>query len=238
MPEGWCWASVEQLAEIVSGKTPKGVDEVLRPDGAIPWFRVSDMNTPGNERTMQSWEQGLSRETASALGLQPQPGGTIIFPKRGGAIATNKRRQLAAPSCYDLNTMGFVPSNGMGRYLWHWFGTVDLRSLSDGSNVPQINHGDIMPLLVPLAPEPEQAAICDEVDRLLDVFGHAELLVKASTARAARLRQSILKHAFEGKLVPQDPTDEPADALLARIATERRAAAPKARPRRGRGDQP
>ncbi|CAG0966134.1 Type-1 restriction enzyme EcoKI specificity protein [Phycisphaerales bacterium] len=60
----------------------------------------------------------------------------------------------------------------------------------------------------------EQAEIVAEVDRRLSVADAAETQVEHALQRAARLRQAILKRAFEGKLVPQDPTDEPAERLL------------------------
>ena len=67
----------------------------------------------------------------------------------------------------------------------------------------------------------------NEIDRLLSVADATERAASAERARGCRrLRQSILKWAFEGKLVDQDPTDEPADELLARIRAERAAAAP------------
>ena len=63
-----------------------------------------------------------------------------------------------------------------------------------------------------------------EVERRLSVIQQAEATVTASLVRADRLRQSILKQAFSGQLVPQDPNDEPAAALLERIRDEREAA--------------
>ena len=74
---------------------------------------------------------------------------------------------------------------------------------------------------IPLPPIAEQRRIVSEVERRLSVVQQAE----ASLARAERLRQSILKQAFSGRLVPQDPGDEPASALLERIRAEREAEA-------------
>ena len=77
----------------------------------------------------------------------------------------------------------------------------------------------------PLPPLAEQRRIVAEVERRLSVAQQAEAAVEDSLARAERLRQSILKQAFSGRLVPQDPDDEPASALLERIRAEREAEA-------------
>jgi len=84
-----------------------------------------------------------------------------------------------------------------------------------------ISGGDIKQMPVPLPPLAEQEQIVAEVERRLSVADDAAARVAAGLKRAARLRQSILKRAFAGALVPQDPTDEPASALLERIAAER-----------------
>jgi type I restriction enzyme S subunit len=76
-------------------------------------------------------------------------------------------------------------------------------------------------LPIPLPPLAEQQRIVAEVERHLSVVEELEVAIKANLARAGRLRQSILKRAFEGKLVPQDPADEPASVLLERIWVER-----------------
>ena len=77
---------------------------------------------------------------------------------------------------------------------------------------------------MPLPPFAEQHRIVAEVDRRLSVIQQAEAAVEANLTRADRLRQSILKQAFSGRLVPQDPNDEPASVLLERIRAEREAA--------------
>jgi len=220
LPEGWVWATVEQIGSVGSGHTPKGVAGYITPSGEIPWFRVGDMNLPGNERFMRNGTAFVSSTDAGLLGLRAFPPGTIVFPKRGGAIVTNKKRQLALPSALDLNTMGIVPSPLVAAYVWWWFQTVPLVALHDGSNVPQINHDDIAPLLVPLPPLSEQRRIVAEVERLLAVIQAAAEMLGANLQRAERLRQVVLRRALEGKLVPQDPTDVPASVLLERIRAE------------------
>ncbi len=74
---------------------------------------------------------------------------------------------------------------------------------------------------LPLPPFEEQKQIVSEVSERLSQISAAESAIEQSLKRAARLRQSILKRAFEGKLVPQDPADEPANALLQRIRAGR-----------------
>ena len=86
---------------------------------------------------------------------------------------------------------------------------------------------------VALPPLAEQRRIVAEVERRLSVIQQAEATVEASLARAERLRQSILKQAFSGRLAPQDPNDEPASALLERIRAEREAEAEASRAAKG-----
>jgi type I restriction enzyme S subunit len=229
LPEGWTWASVSQLGFVNSGNTPKGIEGRLLGSGEFPWFKVGDMNSAGNERCMIHTESWLSRKDVEELGLHVQPEGTIIFPKRGGAIATNKKRLLAMPSTYDLNTMGITPLPPVAAYVWHWFQSINLGPLGDGSNVPQINHTDIEPLAIPLPPVGEQGRIVAELDRCLSLLQGVEPLIQQQLARAKTLRQSILRQAFDGKLVPQDPADEPASALLKRIRAEHSTTVPKAK---------
>jgi type I restriction enzyme S subunit len=82
----------------------------------------------------------------------------------------------------------------------------------------------------PVPPLEEQTEIVRRVSEGLASAADTLTMVDAEAADAARLKESILKAAFEGHLVPQDPADEPASALLARIATN----APAIRAKRGR----
>ncbi len=86
-----------------------------------------------------------------------------------------------------------------------------------------LNLEDVRSFLVAVPPLAEQVRISAEVSRLLSVADAIETTVSSELARCKRLRQSILKAAFEGKLVDQDPNDEPASVLLDRIRSERAA---------------
>jgi len=87
--------------------------------------------------------------------------------------------------------------------------------------------------LVPVPPPEEQARIVAEVERQLSDLAACERAVDAGLVRAAALRRAVLKAAFEGKLVPQDSSDEPASVLLERIRAERAAVPNRARRSRG-----
>jgi type I restriction enzyme S subunit len=85
-----------------------------------------------------------------------------------------------------------------------------------------------------LPPEDEQLRIIAEIERRLSVDDDIQQTLKRTSDRAVRLRQSVLRSAFEGSLVPQDPADEPASAILARIRAERSASSRPSPTRRTR----
>lgn len=107
------------------------------------------------------------------------------------------------------------------------------RRLASGGVQPNLNAGLIKDMVLSLPPPEQQTRIVAEVDRQFSFVEACERAVDAGLARSAGLRRSVLKAAFEGRLVPQDPSDEPASVLLDRIRTERAAQpAPKRRARR------
>lgn len=96
-----------------------------------------------------------------------------------------------------------------------------------GQTRPGINGSILKAAPVPLAPLEEQQAIVEAAEEQLSVIEHLDSDLEIKLKSAQSLRQSILRHAFSGKLVPQDPNDEPASELLKRIAGERAARAHK-----------
>ena len=82
---------------------------------------------------------------------------------------------------------------------------------------------------VPLPPLPEQQHILAEIECCFSIANKAETTIAAELKRAERLRQSILKQAFYGKLVPQDLNDEPASVLVERIQAQKKQQQPKKR---------
>jgi restriction endonuclease S subunit len=207
------------VAVVSSGQTPKGLETSA--SGPIPYYKVGDMNAADGLR-MGAARSYVTEAEALRARLRIFPVGTVVFPKRGGAIATNKKRITTAPAALDLNTMAVIAGDRLlAEFLLAYLETVDLASLADGSNVPQINHGDIAPLEIPLPPLEAQRRIVQEVEERLSRIDALRLSIERAQRRSATLRAAILERAFRGELVPQDPADEPAEALLARIRAER-----------------
>ena len=215
----WHRHRLADVITIASGQTPRGL--ALSESGPIPFYKVGDMNLSKAEY-MRDSRSYLDIEGAARFGLHIRPAGTVIFPKRGGAIATNKKRILAVPAAYDLNTMGLIPGPDVAsRYLYLWLGSLDLATLADGSNVPQINHGDLADLVLNLPPMDEQLRIAAAADMYLDHIAALAATLDHSFARCRHLRSQVLASAFAGALTTRDPADEPAAVLLERAARER-----------------
>jgi type I restriction enzyme S subunit len=97
-----------ELNDVVDLKSGTTVSNKLeRVTGDVAYIKVSGMNLEGNEIKITNSNMFLNYEDINVNHILPI--GTTIFPKRGGAIATNKKRITDIPLCIDLNTMGAIP---------------------------------------------------------------------------------------------------------------------------------
>lgn len=161
----WKKSTIEKCCTLKSGKTlPRNIENE---GGNIPYVKVKDMNSLENMTYITTSTRFVSDKTANKSIF---PVGTVIFPKRGGAIGTNKKRLTKVPICADLNIMGVIPDNTRisSYYLFEYFNMVDLNTLNNGSSVPQINNKDINPLNInipPLSLQNEFASFVQQVDK-------------------------------------------------------------------------
>ena len=151
--------------------------------------------------------------------------GTLILSNSGTVCVP---KILAVEGCIHDGFVAFpsLPADMDKNYLYCWFEKIRPVVIQrNRQGMTQVNRNTeiVRSLPIPLAPLPEQHRIVAEVERRLSVIDELDAVIDANLRRAERLRQAILKRAFEGKLVPQDPNDEPASVLLERIRGERAA---------------
>ena len=162
IPEKWKWAHLSQAGSFVGGYTPKEAE--LSDKGEIPYFKVSDMNRPGNEQELANTEKYLIKKPKRVF----LPG-TIVYPKNGGAVFTNKRRLLKLESVIDLNTGGYVPGeNLIPEYTFEFFKGLDFQKISKGTALPTIDQEKLRLTLIPIPPLLEQRRIVAKLNELLD----------------------------------------------------------------------
>ena len=196
--EGWIERSIGDICTLKSG-TSVGVS-LEKAKGEIPYVKVSDMTYAGNETEIVSSSRFLGMADVGKNAVFPA--GTTIFPKRGGAILTNKKRLTALPICADLNIMGVIPSGNLHpRLLYYYFLNVDMRLIGSGSSIPQINNYDIAPLKISFPEtQDEQEAILQILDNLSAETQRLESLYQRKLAALDALKQSLLHQAFSGAL--------------------------------------
>jgi type I restriction enzyme, S subunit len=152
--------------------------------GDFPFLKVSDMNLPGNARTIESWNNTVTEEVRARLRATAFPSGSVIFPKIGAAIGTNKKRLLTRPCCVDNNVMAVTPNRGSlaAEYLFYLLLATDISHFASDSNPPSIRKTVVEAWEVPVPPIPEQR-------RIVDLLSRAEGIV--------RLRREAQKKAAE-----------------------------------------
>ncbi|MFZ4754234.1 MAG: restriction endonuclease subunit S, partial [Chitinophagaceae bacterium] len=162
--EGWEEKILKEVCELKSGTTIS--PSLERTEGDVLYTKVGDMNLPDNEVEINTSSRFVNIKEIKIN--QVIPIGAIIFPKRGGAIATNKKRKIIKPTIVDLNTMAIIPSKKIDKdYFFHWFQLFDLNSISNGANIPQINNYSFDEVYLPYPTSlKEQQTIVQKIDAL------------------------------------------------------------------------
>jgi type I restriction enzyme S subunit len=233
LPDGWCWATLDQLAEIDGGVTKGQKFSAAQATRDVPYLRVANVQRGFLDLTEVKTIRALESDIRQ-LRLHP---GDVLFNEGGdrdklgrgwiwqGEIAECiHQNHVFRARLISFQVQPKMISWSGNSYGQRWF----MREGKQSVNLASINLTVLRSFPVPLAPSVEQEAIVEAVEDQLSVVDHLEADLDAKLKNAHGLRQAILRHAFTGRLVPQDPSDEPASDLLKRIATERGARAREA----------
>ena len=162
-------------------------------DRPILFSKVSDMNLDGNELEIHRTNHTIDEATAKRLRVKVHPPGTVIFPKIGGAIATNKRRIIVKPTAIDNNCLGIIPNKSCSTaWLFLVLSAIDLAKYQSGTSVPALNQGTIGEIGVSLPPLAEQQRIVAKVDELMRWCDALEARLTAAQTTATTLLDATL----------------------------------------------
>ncbi|MCF3595758.1 restriction endonuclease subunit S [Rhodobacteraceae bacterium LMO-12] len=227
LPHGWTWA---HLGLCSSG--PKyGTAAKSADTGALPVIRMGNL-----QRGRIDWDNLAFTSDPDEIEQYLLKPGDVLFnrtnsPELVGKTSIYGGEQPALFAGY-LVRVNQIEEIASGPYLNYFlnspFASEHGKTVkTDGVNQSNINASKLQEYPFPYCSPAEQTEITRILDARLDAATRLEAEIDAALTRADALRQSILKKAFSGQLVPQDPSDESAVALLARIKAER-AVAPKA----------
>ncbi len=199
IPENWVWCRLGEIANLKSGNQY----QLNSTDSGIMYVKVGDMNNSANDYEIKISSTYYAINDVNERDLIPK--NSIIFPKRGGAIATNKRRVvLAEQILVDSNTMAVTPEYCIDfKYFFFWFSNIDLSKLGNDGVIPQVNNKDIDPLLFPLPPLSEQKRIVEEIEKQFAKTKQLSEHIIANQQATEQLLKALLHQAFEVKEVEE-----------------------------------
>ena len=237
LPEGWSWTTVESItSKVVDGvhKKPSYVTS------GVPFVTVKNL-TAGPAISFDNLRYITPEDHASFIRRANPERGDILISKDGTLGVVRAIRTDLEFSIFVSVALLKPVMPGMTDYLEVALSSpvVQSQMTPKGSGLQHIHLEDLRADCIPVPPLAEWPRILAELQRHTSIIGELEREVERDLMRCARLRQSILKWAFEGRLVDQNPSDEPASVLLDRIRAEREAAPARrsrsprrARPRR------
>ncbi|MDP1774468.1 MAG: restriction endonuclease subunit S [Methylobacter sp.] len=222
LPEGWIWGSFEQVAERVTvGFVGSMKHQYV--DSGIPFLRSQNVREnryepQGLKYISQEFHQQIKKSSLV-------PDDLVVVRSGSVGVTCVLPETLGIANCSDLviikRPIGFIPK--YGAYYMNSIVNTRVASKKVGVALTHFNTQSVAQMPIPLPPLQEQTQIVLEIERRLSIADEVEQQINTNLKRAERLRQSILKKAFSGRLVPQDSNDEPADMLLEKIKQAQRA---------------
>lgn len=236
LPEGWVWASVDMLGEIASGvaKGTKRKDSIGVRE--VPYLRVANVQRGfldlSEVKTILATEKDIKELTLQAGDILFNEGGDRDKLGRGWVWRDEVENCIHQNHVFRMRP--FLPevlpelvSHHGNTFGKTWFQSAGKQT----TNLASINMRMLRMFPVPLGPADEQRELLNQLDLQIEQLDRQEKAVELGLKQSTAQRQNILRAAFAGELVPQNPNDEPASVLLERIRAERaeRAKQPKKR---------
>ena len=215
IPESWEWAHLEDIAKIGTGATPTKSNQEYY-DGNINWVGSSVTSSPYVDVPTDFITELALKETNCEI----YPIGTLLMAMYGEGKTRGQVTELrieAASNQACAAIIPYIPATKNFIKLYLLANYYQLRRLAEGGNQPNLNLGKISSLFIPIPPAQEQHRIIEQYNNFLESI---ELIEKSKVfleEHICAVKSKILDLAMQGKLVPQDPADEPAADMLRRI---------------------
>ena len=217
VPEGWAWTRLGNLCAAIQ----YGLSNSAEPKGSHKFLRITDI-----QNGMVNWNAVPFTSTSDSDTYLLKPG-DIVFARTGATVGKSFLiTETPCPSVYAsylirIRLLGNLPSE----YIYQFFDSAcywsQITDKSVGVGQPNCNGSALKELFIPLPPINEQLRIIPTVQKLLKYVTKIDTEEKALMPIVTAAKAKILDLAIRGKLVPQNPDDEPASALLERIRTEK-----------------
>ena len=224
LPQGWVWATIDQIAQVGTGVTPLRSKSAYFNEGTIPWVTSGALNS----EAVASATELVTELALKECRLELYPVGSLLVAMYGEGKTRGKCSELRIPATINQAIAAIVlepAAQSCKAYLKAFLldSYEKMRAQASGGVQPNLNLQIVKAIALPLPPCSEQAEITQLLDGQFDQISQQQIAVQVSLQQSTAQRQNILRAAFSGQLVPQDRHDEPASALLERIRAERAA---------------
>ena len=240
LPSGWALVKLGDLVvdpkrDLVDGPFGSNLKADEYTDSGVPVFKIQNIKV---NRFVDKKINYITEEKAKSLSRHSFVSGDLIITKLGDPLGLcckvpeKYRYGIIVADLMRLRPNNLVVHDQFLIYAINCNVVQNqFKAITKGTTRPRVNLTIVRDIQIPLPPLPEQHRIVQEIESRLSVCDKIEESIEQSLKQSEALRQSILKKAFDGKLVPQDPNDEPASILLDRIKAEREKSKPENPPR-------